>query len=289
MFRSYARSSEFHHRHPPASTASAATVVRPIALRARLRRDSGGVSPGASEPSRTAAPTIVTSPAKRKIPIAASPAPVGLSSLSREYATTTTGTTTCPLPLLPLTLTVTLLDPPLMIQSLPRKRPGSPSTGDAGSGGGAPPVASNLLACTVTRSGGSPTALTKTFATPGTTPAGSICTVIRYGPADPSNHVSGLPTCALASRYRQVMPAVRMTARITAECATCPFPSQVQGAPRQSQSRPQSPSGPQTRWDPSVRNYPCRGSSTGIATDRVGSSSPTDRRRRKSCAQTVTA
>src|SRR5512140_1875572 len=115
-------------------------------MRARLRDSGVGDWPGLSTLSRTAAPTIVTSPAKRKIPIRASAAPIGLSSFSREYATTTTGTTTFPDPFGPLALTVTLLDPLDMIQSFPANNPSSPATGVAGSGGGAPPVASNLFA-----------------------------------------------------------------------------------------------------------------------------------------------
>src|SRR4051812_21066521 len=118
----------------------------PIASRARLRVEGVGDCPGTITLSLTAAPIIVTRPANRKTPMNASPSPIGLSSLSREYATTTTGITTLPDPLGPLALTVTLFDPPDMIHSFPANNPLSPSTGVAGSGGGAPPVASNLLA-----------------------------------------------------------------------------------------------------------------------------------------------
>src|SRR4051812_19379698 len=115
------------------------TEVSAIALRARLRVRGVGTSPGASGPSRTAAPMIVTRPANRNNPINERPSPIGLLNVRREYATTTTGTTTLPAPLAPFTLTVMLLDPPLIIQSFPAYTDGSSAERSAISGGGDAP------------------------------------------------------------------------------------------------------------------------------------------------------
>ena len=159
--------------------------------------------------SRTAAPMIVTNPTKRKRPIAERPIPSFGSNSRRRRGTFTTGTIALPTPFDPVSSTVMLFEPPLISHSLARYSPGSPSTGVATSGGGAPPVASNLLATTVTRSGRSLGARTKICATPGTTPGICTCTVTLYGPAFPSNHASGLPTWAERTTHSIAKPRLR--------------------------------------------------------------------------------
>src|SRR5438874_2234259 len=146
MLRLKLESSTFHQREPPKSANARTVALAAIATRLFQRCPASAATPGASELSRTAAPTMDTRPMKRKTPTTTSAAPSFGSNSSRRFATTTTGTTAVPAPSDPRTLNVTLLDPALIIQSCPEYSPGSPPTGDATSGGGEAASASNLLA-----------------------------------------------------------------------------------------------------------------------------------------------
>src|SRR5260370_35579372 len=90
---------------------------------------------------------------------------------------------------------------------------GSPGTGAAISGGGAPvsprfhcPARTDTRkasADVATPSPDGPPTRTLTCARPGITPGSRTLTRARYGPASPAKNVSGLPTCAI---YRGAYP-----------------------------------------------------------------------------------
>src|SRR5580765_7046075 len=87
-----------------------------------------------------------------------------------------------------------------MNHSSDENRVGSPGTGDAGSGGGAPLSPTfHCAACTVTRCPldvVAPGTRTATCARPGITPGKRTLTRTSYVPALPVKKVSGLPTWA---------------------------------------------------------------------------------------------
>jgi hypothetical protein len=133
-----ARSSPSHQVQPPSSRSPTIRPLPAIAPRAPIKRRRVGVSPGGSTPSRTAAPAMVTIPAKRNRPIAPSRAPSQRSSGRRRLGTAATGTTAEPLPIGPRTATVTLFEPGAMIQAGWHTSPRRPPPGGPRPAGACP-------------------------------------------------------------------------------------------------------------------------------------------------------
>ena len=131
---------------------------------------------------------MVTAPTNRNRPAAASPTLKTGSIASLRSATASTGTNTLPSPSFPATPTSTLYEPAVMSHSSALYSPGSPGTGPATSGGGAPSSpTSDRSGRTVTRSTPSPSRIrTDAWARPGITPGVRTITRTSYGPAAPS-------------------------------------------------------------------------------------------------------
>src|SRR6266480_822984 len=108
--RLYADASARHQTLPPHSASVARTPAIAMAKRPRQRRRASGSTPGGSPLSRTAVPTIVSSPAVRKIPSAASTPPSHGGIGRSAVASASTGTTTAPFPAGPSIATASWYD-----------------------------------------------------------------------------------------------------------------------------------------------------------------------------------